>query len=110
MNCQLLSWENALSTRYPKLQIQVAAGRALCTVKYLYVYQRSLQSKDSPLFYILQVVTFLNSIYKVFDERIECYDVYKVETIGDSYMVASGCPVRNGMSSPVHLNHKCVAF
>jgi atrial natriuretic peptide receptor A len=44
----------------------------------------------------IQIFDLLNIIYKTFDERIDNYDVIKVETINDSYMVASGLPEKNG--------------
>lgn len=40
----------------------------------------------------LQVVFLLNSMYSIFDQITELNGVYKVETIGDSYMAVGGAP------------------
>ena len=42
----------------------------------------------------VQVVTILNRIYSQFDRLIETNNVYKVETVGEVYMVVGGCPTR----------------
>ncbi|KFV10499.1 Heat-stable enterotoxin receptor [Tauraco erythrolophus] len=52
----------------------------------------------------MEVVDMLNDIYRNFDHILDHHDVYKVETIGDAYMVVSGLPNRNGNRHAVDIS------
>ncbi|XP_062518689.1 guanylate cyclase soluble subunit beta-1-like isoform X2 [Corticium candelabrum] len=39
-----------------------------------------------------QIIDLLNEMYTSFDELLSSHNVYKVETVNDSYMVVGGCP------------------
>lgn len=38
------------------------------------------------------MVTTLNSYYKIFDDSMNKYQVYKVNCVNDSHMIVSGLP------------------
>ncbi len=51
----------------------------------------AIASTHSPL----EIFELLGALYTRFDELIERYPVYKVETVGDCYMIAGGMPEPN---------------
>ena len=51
-----------------------------------------------------QVMAFLNRLFKTFDNRIDRFDVYKVEAVETVYMCASGLPHRNGTKDICNCN------
>ena len=65
---------------------------------------RQISRNCSPM----ELFALLDVIYQTFDARIDSHDVYKVETINDSYMVASGLPERNGDQHAAEVAQLCI--
>ncbi|CAH8444548.1 unnamed protein product [Dicrocoelium dendriticum] len=66
----------------------------------------ALSANSTPM----EVVNLLNALYTLFDDIIGNFRVYKVETIGDAYMVASGLPKRIGNEHARELARMSIAF
>ncbi|XP_069113799.1 uncharacterized protein [Argopecten irradians] len=58
----------------------------------------------------IEIVDLLSAVYRNIDERLDSFDVYKVETINDCYMVSSGIPKRNRDRHPVEIANLALAL
>ena len=61
-------------------------------------------------FEAMESFKLLNNIFHVLDKTISFFDVYKVETINDKYMVVSGVPTPNGNQHANEIARLSLAF
>ena len=56
------------------------------------------------------MIQFLNNLYRIFDAHMDEFDVYKVESISESYMVTSGIPCPNGDNHAIEISRMALRF
>jgi guanylate cyclase, other len=89
---RLLPKKVAESLRDGTPLINLCESFSQCTILFSDVVEfTSTCSKLSPI----EVISLLNEMYTRFDGCLEKFNCYKVETIGDAYMIVSGVPERN---------------
>ena len=80
----------------PKVAAQLRSGKPLLPESYddVTIFFSDVEgfTKMSAAVPPIQVVQFLNELYTVMDHCAALFPLYKVETIGDAYMVVSGLP------------------
>uniref|UniRef100_A0A0N4ZT33 Guanylate cyclase n=1 Tax=Parastrongyloides trichosuri TaxID=131310 RepID=A0A0N4ZT33_PARTI len=72
-----------------KVEPKLYESATVCFVQ-IWEFAKFMEDSSPP-----EVVQFLNDVFNMFDEVISSHDCYKVETIGDTYMVVSGVPKEN---------------
>ncbi|BES91692.1 soluble guanylate cyclase [Nesidiocoris tenuis] len=71
------------------------------SVSVLFVELVSLKSAIASVADVMTVVSSINAAFSAFDAILDRYKVYKVETVGEVYMVVGGAPERNERHSEI---------
>ena len=99
--CALQNDQNALNTLLTNMLplsiiIKLRSGNDMiyeyytnASVLFSYIHNFDLHSASMEP---IQLVRVLNLLFSVFDELTDQHKLYKVETIGDAYLVSAGCP------------------
>ncbi|CAG2108639.1 unnamed protein product, partial [Medioppia subpectinata] len=88
---------------YVNITAELKLALATCHTNYSTENGTVFISRITPM----QVVNMLNSMYSMFDELTERHCVYKVETIGDAYMICSGGGILDGQDNLNHAHKVC---